>query len=71
MQRGVKALAEGASTVAYEPTPPLAAAPDLHCRMCELETENARLRLLVGELLVANQKLREKAASARRNGQAA
>lgn len=29
------------------------------CRVCELEEENARLRLLVGELLVANQKLRE------------
>ncbi len=34
-------------------------AVDLHCRVCELEVENARLRLLVGELLVANQRLRE------------
>ena len=32
---------------------------DLECRVCELETDNARLRLLVGELLVANQRLRE------------
>jgi hypothetical protein len=29
-------------------------------RMEELETENARLKSLVGELLVANQRLREK-----------
>ena len=29
-------------------------------RVLELETENARLRSLVGELLVANQLLREK-----------
>lgn len=28
-------------------------------RVRELESENARLRLLVGELLVANQRLRE------------
>ena len=34
-------------------------APELPCRVCELETENARLRLLVGELLVANQRLRD------------
>jgi hypothetical protein len=32
---------------------------DLPCRICELETENQRLRLLVGELLVENQRLRE------------
>jgi hypothetical protein len=32
---------------------------DAQCRVCELETENARLRLLVSELLVANQRLRE------------
>ena len=40
---------------------PLDAAPlpDLQCRVCELETENTRLRLLVSELLVANQQLRE------------
>ncbi|HTV04722.1 MAG TPA: hypothetical protein VME86_05085 [Acidobacteriaceae bacterium] len=36
-------------------------AVDLHCRVCELETENGRLRLLVGELLVLNQRLREAA----------
>lgn len=38
-------------------------APALHCRICELEVENARLRLLVGELLVANQRLRERVAA--------
>ena len=38
-------------------------APELHCRVCELEVENARLRLLVGELLVANQRLRERVAA--------
>jgi len=32
----------------------------LSARMGELETENARLKSLVGELLVANQLLREK-----------
>lgn len=32
--------------------------PDLGCRVCELEAENERLRLLVSELLVANQRLR-------------
>ena len=37
----------------------VASPPELECRVCELETENARLRLLVGELLVANQSLRE------------
>ena len=36
-------------------------APDLSCRVCELEEENARLQLLVGEMLVANQRLREEA----------
>ena len=35
------------------------AAPDLECRVCELEAENTRLRLLVSELLVTNQQLRE------------
>ncbi|MGB0122954.1 MAG: hypothetical protein WA419_21350 [Silvibacterium sp.] len=39
--------------------PDPAGAPELHCRVCELEVENTRLRLLVGELLVANQHLRE------------
>jgi hypothetical protein len=45
------------------PVPELTSAPekivDAQCRICELETENARLRLLVGELLVSNQRLRE------------
>lgn len=39
--------------------------PDLQCRVCELEAENARLRLLVSELLVANQRLRERASAER------
>jgi hypothetical protein len=34
--------------------------PPLRARVQELETENARLKSLVGELLVANQLLREK-----------
>ena len=59
MERAVEALARGTpmepAHAVYEPV----AAPDLNCRVCELETENARLRLLVGELLVANQSLRE------------
>jgi hypothetical protein len=38
---------------------------DIQCRVCELETENARLRLLVGELLVTNQRLRDGARAAR------
>jgi hypothetical protein len=42
---------------------PVVSPPDLKCRVCELETENARLRLLVGELLVVNQGLRERAAA--------
>jgi hypothetical protein len=42
-----------------EPAPTLVSVPDLQCRVCELETENARLRLMVGELLVKNQRLRE------------
>jgi hypothetical protein len=59
MERAVEALARGAPVetahAVYEPV----AAPDITCRVCELETENARLRLLVGELLVANQRLRD------------
>lgn len=38
-----------------------AADTDLPSRVCELEAENQRLRLLVGELLVQNQRLREEA----------
>lgn len=34
--------------------------PGMESRVCELETENTRLRLLVSELLVANQRLRER-----------
>ena len=34
-----------------------------HARLHELEAANARLLKLVGELLVANQQLRERAAS--------
>lgn len=44
--------------------PSTAAAPELQCRVCELEEENTRLRLLVSELLTANQRLREKMALA-------
>jgi hypothetical protein len=39
----------------------------LRCRVCELEEENARLRLLVGEMLVANQRLREELKAVRAN----
>lgn len=36
-----------------------AAGLDLPCRVCELEIENNRLRLLLSELLMENQRLRE------------
>jgi len=39
---------------------PEAMAANAQCRVCELEVENARLRLLVSELLVENQRLRER-----------
>jgi len=42
-----------------------AAVPELKCRVCELEEENTRLRLLVGELLTANQTLRDAAGQRR------
>lgn len=48
---------------ATSPTPP-SVPVDLTCRVCELEAENARLRLLVSELLTANQQLRERARAA-------
>lgn len=48
-----------------------AAAADLRCRVCELEEENARLRLLVSELLVTNQQLREEARQIRATNAAA
>jgi hypothetical protein len=44
--------------------PAMTAPLDMQCRVCELETENKRLRVLIGELLVANQQLREKAKTA-------
>ena len=47
---GAQAAASGA---------PVKLVADAQCRVCELEAENAWLRLLVGELLVANQRLRE------------
>jgi hypothetical protein len=63
MERSVQAFARGApaESVAGDRVP----SADLPCRVCELETENARLRLLVGELLVANQRLREENKTAR------
>lgn len=39
---------------------PLTAASEPAARLLELEAENARLKSLVGELLVTNQLLREK-----------
>lgn len=54
------------STVAPERGEPAGEAEhDLRCRLCELEEENARLRLLIHEMLVANQRLRERAAAER------
>lgn len=61
MQATVRASSRGAPIEAGQAG--LASPPDLECRVCELETENARLRLLVGELLVLNQRLREQAAA--------
>ena len=57
MEAMVQRASSGVSPREGAPDP--AGAPELHCRVCELEVENARLRLLVGELLVANQHLRE------------
>jgi hypothetical protein len=57
MQVRVQSSTRGAS-VAADPTG-LVSPRALECRVCELETENARLRLLVAELLVVNQRLRE------------
>lgn len=42
-----------------EAAPTFVSVPELHSRVAELETENARLRLLVCEMLVRNQRLRE------------
>lgn len=49
--RGVEDIAPAVQVELPEP---------VHLRVRELETENARLKSLVGELLVANQLLREK-----------
>lgn len=57
MESVVHAIASGAPV--EQAAGGAAPAPDLNCRVCELETENTRLRLLVGELLTANQRLRE------------
>jgi hypothetical protein len=51
---------DGAATQAVATSPQHA--PE-HARVQELEAANARLLKLVGELLVANQQLRERAAS--------
>jgi hypothetical protein len=59
MMARVQSFARGAES--FVPVAPELAAMDAQCRLCELETENERLRLLVGELLVANQRLRENA----------
>ena len=57
MQATVRSSPRGAQ---LEADPAALASPlELECRVCELETENARLRLLVGELLVVNQRLRD------------
>jgi hypothetical protein len=64
MKGTVQALGQGASA---DLTPALVPEPDLKCRVCELETENTRLRLLVSELLVKNQGLREDAKRLRGN----
>jgi hypothetical protein len=77
MGRGAEAVAQGARSEpsAGDPAndPPVTLIPDAdwQSRVCELETENARLRLLVSELLAANQRLREGARPIRSDGQAA
>ncbi len=48
------------STQSSRAEPPEPSHLPLKARVQELETENARLKSLVGELLVANQVLREK-----------
>jgi hypothetical protein len=59
MERAVETLARGIDVIPVAPR-------ELQCRVCELEEENTRLRLLVSELLVANQQLRERARVAAR-----
>jgi len=51
------------STQSPRAEPPEASHFPLKARVQELENENARLKSLVGELLVANQLLRESAGS--------
>ena len=58
MEAAVRSFAQGTRPGAA-PVVAEHAGLDAQCRVCELETENARLRLLVSELLVANQQLRE------------
>lgn len=64
MQAAVVASSRRASVEAVPAA--VASPPELECRVSELETENARLRLLVGELLVLNQRLREELQTASR-----
>jgi hypothetical protein len=59
MTGDLEAVAQGVPELADKMLPAHAPPMDLQCRLCELEAENARLRLLVSELLVANQRLRE------------
>jgi hypothetical protein len=54
---------DGAATQAVAGSPQAAIEATAQVRVQELEAANARLLTLVGELLVANQKLRERAAS--------
>ncbi|MGC2162148.1 MAG: hypothetical protein WA634_09590 [Silvibacterium sp.] len=59
MEAGLESLVRGTPPDPARTAQDEAMASDLRCRVCELETENARLRLLVGEILVTNQQLRE------------
>ena len=58
METAVRSFAQG-TRPGMAPAAAEHAELDAQCRVCELETENARLRLLVSELLVENQRLRE------------
>lgn len=61
MEANVRDFTRGAPRKLNDPeaTPTFASVPELQGRVRELETENARLRLLVCEMLVRNQRLRE------------
>ncbi len=61
MEASVRRRSDGAPPHPVSREAGAAAAPDLRCRVCELEEETTRLRLLVSELLVTNQQLREEA----------